>query len=265
MADDEDSYLLDNAWELARARFDGLEAASDAETITNLQALGVAPGWSCLEPGPGSGSIAAWLARAVGPTGRVVAVDLDPRHVPRDIRGLEVVQADLRTYALPEASFDLVHTRAFLVHLPQREEVLGRLARCLKPGGRALLEEPDWSTDAPAPDAPAPLAALYQRVMPRLMALLAERGMVNRFGLTLPGAARRAGLVVQKTRAYTEVVQGASAGSRFERLTYLQFREMAVAAGVADAAEYQRFLDLFRDPSFSYVRPLICCVSATRP
>jgi SAM-dependent methyltransferase len=265
MQPDDDAYLLDNAWELARARFDGLEAASDAESVTNLQHLGVAPGWVCLEPGPGSGSIAAWLARAVAPGGRVVAVDLDPRYVPRDVPGLEVVQADLRTYELPDGHFDLVHTRAFLVHLPQREEVIARLARCLKPGGAALFEEPDWSTDAPEPEAPPEAAGLYRRVMAGLMRLSRERGMADRFGLALPAAARRAGLVVRRTRAYTEVVQGGSAASRFERLTYLQFQPMALAAGVADPEEYRAFLDLFRDPAFSYVRPLICCVSATRP
>lgn len=265
MPRDEETYLLDNAWELARARFEGLETASDAETIAALRDIGVAPGWRCLEPGPGSGSIAVWLARTVGSTGQVVAIDLDPRFVPRDVPGLEVVQGDLRTHPLPDGHFDLVHTRAFLVHLGQREEVVARLVRALKPGGVALLEEPDWSTDAPAPDAPPAKAALYQRVMPRLMDLLAERGMANRFGLTLAGVARRAGLSVKQTRCYSQVVQGGSAASRFEWLTYLQFQKMAVEAGVASAEDYQAFLDLIRDPEFSYVRPLICCVTATRP
>jgi SAM-dependent methyltransferase len=265
MRTDDEAYLLDNAWDLARARFDGLEAASDAETFANLRHLGVAPGWRCLEPGPGSGSVAAWLARAVGPAGRVVAVDLDPRFVPRDVPNLDVVQADLRAFEVADGSFDLVHTRAFLVHLPQREEVVARLARALKPGGRALFEEPDWSTDAPAPDAPAPLADLYHRVMPRLMGLLADRGMASRFGLALPGVARRAGLTVQRTRGYNQVVQGGSEAARFEWLTFLQFRAMALAAGVASADDYRAFLDLFGDPAFSYVRPLICCVSATKP
>jgi SAM-dependent methyltransferase len=264
MQTDEEAYLLDNAWDFARARFDGLEAASDAETITNLQHLGVAPGWRCLEPGPGSGSIAAWLARAVGPTGRVTAVDLDPRFVPRDVPGLDVVQADVRTLDLPDAAFDLVHTRAFLVHLPQREAVVARLARALKPGGRALFEEPDWSTDAPAPGAPDALAERYRRVMPALLRLLADRGMHHRFGLALPGVARAAGLTVERTRGYTQVVQGGTAAARFEWLTFLQFRALALAGGVS-ADDYRAFLDLFGDPTFAYVRPLICCVTATRP
>lgn len=264
MRTDEEVYLLDNAWELARARFEGLEQASDAETFAGLESVGVAPGWACLEPGPGSGSVAAWLARRVAPSGRVTAVDLDPRWVPRDVPGLDVVQADVRAYALPDAHYDLVHTRAFLVHLAARDELLARFARALKPGGVALLEEPDWSTDASAPGAPAPLAALYDRVMPRLLDLLAERGMAIRFGLGLAAAAQRAGLTVRKTRAYTEVVRGATAASRFEWLTFIQCRDLAVGAGVASAEEFQDFLDLFRNPDFAYVRPLICCVAAER-
>ncbi len=264
MPQDEEAYLLDNAWEFARARLEGLDAASDAESITNLRAIGVAPGWKCLEPGPGSGSVAAWLAETVGPSGQVLAIDLDPRFVPRDVPGLEVVRGDIRTHALPDGHFDLVHTRAFLVHLSEREELVARLARALKPGGHALFEEPDWSVDAPAPDAPPAMAALYRRVMSRLMDLYRGRGVDHRFGLALPGVARRAGLEVKQTRAYTQVVQGGSQAARFEWLTYLQFREGVVAANAVGAEDYQAFLELFRDPHFSYVRPLVCCVTATR-
>ena len=40
-------------------------------------------------------------------------------------------------------SYDLVHTRWTLMHIPQREAVLARLGSLLKPGGRMLLEEAD--------------------------------------------------------------------------------------------------------------------------
>ena len=37
----------------------------------------VQPGWRCLEVGAGRGSMAVWLAEQVGPSGHVVATDID--------------------------------------------------------------------------------------------------------------------------------------------------------------------------------------------
>jgi ubiquinone/menaquinone biosynthesis C-methylase UbiE len=95
----------------------------------------VAEGWHCLEVGAGGGSIATWLCDRVGAAGHVVATDIDPRFL--DAVGspnLEVRRHDIASDPLPEAAFDLVHTRLVLVHLPEREAALRRIVRALKPG-----------------------------------------------------------------------------------------------------------------------------------
>ena len=51
-----------------------LEANYDPGTFRLLEDCGVAPGWRCAEVGAGRGSVAAWLADAVGPEGSVVAL-----------------------------------------------------------------------------------------------------------------------------------------------------------------------------------------------
>lgn len=56
-----------------------LEVCRDPGTIGRLDRLGVSCGWRCLEVGAGHGSIARWLAERVGPTGSVLAADIDPR------------------------------------------------------------------------------------------------------------------------------------------------------------------------------------------
>src|SRR4029077_3410437 len=79
MGDAASPYLLDNAGREAPARFAALSAMFDTGTIRHLEERGVAPGWHCWEVGGGGGSIATWLARRVGPTGRVFVTDIDPR------------------------------------------------------------------------------------------------------------------------------------------------------------------------------------------
>src|SRR5690348_16766904 len=70
-------YLLGNRWREQRRRLAALEAWFDPGTIRHLEALGVAPGWRCLEVGAGGGSVARWLADRVSPQGHVLATDLD--------------------------------------------------------------------------------------------------------------------------------------------------------------------------------------------
>src|SRR5262244_1620045 len=56
----------------------------------------VQPGWRCLEIGAGRGSMARWLAEQVGPSGHVVATDIDTRYLQKlDLPNLEVVEHDI--------------------------------------------------------------------------------------------------------------------------------------------------------------------------
>src|SRR5919108_803098 len=132
-ADYTPAYTLDNRWRAARERLEVLEAACDPFTARHLDEVGVEPGWHCLEVGAGAGSVARMLCERVGPDGRVVAVDLEPALLA-DVSApnLEVRRLDIVVDELPEAAFDLVHTRLVLLHLPPRDELVLKLARALR-------------------------------------------------------------------------------------------------------------------------------------
>ena len=82
----------------------------------------------------------------------MTATDLQPDFLNEiGVTNVEVLRHDIRTDGFPEQSFDLVHTRAVLMHLPDDLEMLRRVASWLRPGGGLLLEEPDfglWLGDA---------------------------------------------------------------------------------------------------------------------
>ena len=96
-----------------------------------LKDCGVAPGWRCAEVGPVGGSVAAWLADAVGPEGSVVALDIDISHLDHLARrsNVEVRRHDIVAEPIGEATFDLVHTRLVIEHLPEPERLLEMLAK----------------------------------------------------------------------------------------------------------------------------------------
>ena len=137
--------------ELERLRM--IERVSDPASRRRLLAIGLQAGWRCLEVGPGAGSIMTWMGEAVGPTGQVVAVDLNPKFLSEAERpNVSVVRADIRTTQLPRQSFDVVHARYVLIHLPDYEEALTKMFDSLKPGGclvlRSLIFQPPVGSPA---------------------------------------------------------------------------------------------------------------------
>src|SRR5689334_15784779 len=120
----------------ARARLKAAEDLLDEGTQRVLDRIGVATGWQCLEIGAGGGSIARWLADRVGPQGRVVATDISTRDLDRSGRqNLEVRQHDIVNDPLETDTYDLVHARLLLEHLPARDVAFRKLVESLKPGG----------------------------------------------------------------------------------------------------------------------------------
>jgi ubiquinone/menaquinone biosynthesis C-methylase UbiE len=145
-------YLLANSGREAPLRFEALSELFDDGTIRHLEKCGVSRGWQCLEVGGGGGSIASWLADRVGPTGHVLATDIDLRFLETVKRAnVEVRQHNIATDPLPEAGFDLVHARLVLLHLPKREQALERMISALKPGGWLVSEEYDSASMPPDP------------------------------------------------------------------------------------------------------------------
>jgi hypothetical protein len=98
------------------------------------------------------GSIARWLSDVVGRTGRVSATDLETGFLS-EIRdsNVEVLRHDIRTDGFSASSFDLIHTRAVLMHIFIGVNLLRRVVSWLTPGGWLLVEELDfgmWMGDA---------------------------------------------------------------------------------------------------------------------
>ncbi len=117
-------YTFDLAWERERARVGAGELLFDAFTTHVLaEDVGVAEHWECLEVGAGGGSAARWLVDRVGPTGRVLATDVNTHRLPAD-QGYQVLRHNVATEPVPDGPWDLIHTRMVLLHVPERREVL---------------------------------------------------------------------------------------------------------------------------------------------
>jgi ubiquinone/menaquinone biosynthesis C-methylase UbiE len=111
-----------------------------------LKALALREGETVADLGAGSGYFTQRFARAVGPSGRVYAVDVSPemiRHLNRrlrdaGIRNVVTVLSDPDDPLLPDASVDRFVIVNTWHHIEAQAEYLGLLKRMLKPGGQVI-------------------------------------------------------------------------------------------------------------------------------
>lgn len=251
-------YLLDNAWQQQGERLGGLEAWFDPGTIRHLRALGVGPGWRCVEVGAGGGSIARWLSAQVGPSGHVVATDLDTRLVAQHAEAnLEVRRHDIAAEALEPAAYDLAHARFVLEHLPDRIGALRRMRAALKPGGWLLIENTDSSSWLPDPATDAADQALFLQWTAAYCELCRQAGADAYAGRHLFGEMTRLGLADVGAEGRVFMVRGGSPPAEVWRLTAVQVRPRILATGLLTAAEMGRVEALLADPRFVWMEGLV--------
>lgn len=113
---------------------------------------GIKPGMIVMDLGCGSGAFAPSVARAVGESGKVYAVDIQPamlkqlerklsRAENRNIRNIELKQAGAYDLPFADGSLDLVYMVTVLQEVPDRGRALRETKRILKTGGILALTE----------------------------------------------------------------------------------------------------------------------------
>ena len=113
----------------------------------------VQSGMNVLEPGPGMGFFTLELARLVGPEGRVVAVEVQPKMIAGLRRRAEraglsdrletrVTPATTMALDANKEEFDLVVAFAVVHEMPSAATFFAEAARAMKPGAKLLLAEP---------------------------------------------------------------------------------------------------------------------------
>lgn len=257
------AYVFDNAGAQVLDRFSALSAMFDPGTVRHLAALGVGPGWRCLDVGAGGGSVARWLGEQVGPSGHVLATDIDTRYLEGlDLPHVEVRRHDITSEPLPADTFDLIHTRLVLAHLPGRDTALASMAAALRPGGWMLLEEFDarsMPTDSrrnPA-ERDMELEELQRQI-------LTERGVDLYLGRTLPGRLEALGLVEVEAEGRVFLWRGDSPSAQLLRANYEQLRGAMLGSGKITPAVFDQELAALADRAVMTLSPIMWAVQGRK-
>lgn len=113
----------------------------------------VTEGMRVLEPGPGMGFFTLELARLVGPRGKVIAIDIQPKMIvalERRARkaGLQsrietrLARAESMGVEDLDGTIDFALAFAMIHELPDPDRFLDEMWRALKPGSKMLVAEP---------------------------------------------------------------------------------------------------------------------------
>jgi SAM-dependent methyltransferase len=118
----------------------------------------VAAGERVVDVGCGAGATTEELGRSVGPSGRVLGIDVSAPMLAQAKKRLrpdlpiEFVEADATTYAFQRAGFDLLFSRFGVMFFAEPARTFANLRTALRPGGRLAFvcwrgaEENDWVT-----------------------------------------------------------------------------------------------------------------------
>jgi demethylmenaquinone methyltransferase/2-methoxy-6-polyprenyl-1,4-benzoquinol methylase len=125
------------------------------DTIKGLQ---LKAGDTVVDLGCGTGANFALLSEVVGPTGRIIGVDLSPAMLSKAERkadqlkgmNIDLIEADIGSWPIPAETNGILATFAMEV-VPEYDAVIQRIAGALRPGQRLALlglkhpeKWPDW-------------------------------------------------------------------------------------------------------------------------
>jgi SAM-dependent methyltransferase len=107
------------------------------------------PGEVVVDLGSGAGIDCFLAARRVGPSGRVIGVDMTDEMLARahenaergGFTNVEFRKGDIEALPLADASVDVILSNCVLNLVPDKRKAFGEIARVLKPGGRVAVSD----------------------------------------------------------------------------------------------------------------------------
>src|SRR5579872_1087619 len=146
----------------SRERLRLLNEVMGPGTRALLAEVPIPPGAVCLDIGCGAGDVTHDLARAAGPGGRAIGVDLDEvkidiarrEYLERGIANVTFECTDITTWK-PSEPVDVVYARFLLTHLTDPAALVPAMRAHLRPGGLIIVEDIDFRGHVAEPASPA--------------------------------------------------------------------------------------------------------------
>jgi len=238
-----------------------LSRVADGRTRRALVDVGITAGWHCCDIGSGAGLVAAWMAEQVGPAGRVVSLDVDTRFQLPSAGVIEVRTVDVTREPIGDNEFDVVHARAVLQHLAQREAVLDAMIAAAKPGGWVVVSDVDW-IQYDAQPVPEPFATL-SRILRELSAN--QHGYDGTWGRMLVGALGARGLDAVDGRGEVWTMHGGTDSAEWYVSALDRALDVLPAEVFPPGFDPRAAIAQAREPDFAILSPISVTAWGRKP
>jgi SAM-dependent methyltransferase len=226
--------------ESQRARL--VAEAFDEKSREHLLKAGLSKGMDCLVAGPGTLALAVWMHELVGADGSVMLAgrESEPAGEALSIRFFLEDIMQMPT----EEGFDLIHLRELLIHRKKAKELIKKLHGLLKPGGKLLIEEPDY-TLAKWIDATDKEAC--KRVNSAICVMFESRGLKAYYGSIVHNALEEAGFKIEDNRSYLHLCSGNESMAKAMALRAKMIEEECLQTRMCSKEDIQKYISACED------------------
>ena len=244
-----------------------------ARALEAWQSAEIRPGHTVLDVGCGPGYASLDLAEALGPQGRVVAIDKSERFLAalecmdgeRGLGNLTLYRADLEAGEFPQVRAHRAWCRWVLSFVKNPREVLAAMTAALEPEGVIVLHEyfdyASWRTSPPCPE--------VEEFVRAVMTSWREAGGEPDIALQVLRWLEELGLELAPIRPILDVVQPGDLGWAWLRGFVQVGRERLVELGHLSATRaegiWQAFCSFEAMPHSRMITPAVLEMIARRP
>lgn len=211
---------------------------------------GFTSGQTLLDLGCGPGYCTREMAYIAGREGRVIGVDKSEsfiRHLAKLSRlehlNIQSVHSDFERLLLEPNSLDGMYCRWALAWLANPKEILEKVLRALKPGGKMVIHEYyDWSTHQTQPSLPN----LGYAISAALKSFRSAEGEID-IGKYLPEILSKMGMKVTGIRLMAKLAEPSNLNWQWPKTFYYSYFPRLVSAGFMTKDEMEKaYSDLSR-------------------
>jgi len=239
-------YIFDgHPQDLELKRLQLIEKSLDPFSIELFRKAPPRPGNQVLEVGAGAGSLLEWMGGGTGPRGLAFGVDKNTQYLEHlQDPPFKIFEGDILEF-FPEEKFDLIHARYVLIHNEDPRSLLKKFKSLLKPGGKIILEEPDFSA---ARWLDPEYASGANKVNGAIHRMFLNKGLDPAYGANLPLDLSQGRFEILEYGGRLHLARGGSGIARVMEKSAEALAQAYLDTGACREIDLQDYLEGTRDP-----------------
>ena len=226
-----------------------------------------------LDVGCGPGFATLDLARRVGPTGRIIAIDESQRYIDHlkeqaDAQGLRNIEArvgDVQHIDVTAETIDAAYARWVLCFVPDPNAVLAGVVSALRPGGVFAIQDYFHYRGVQL----GPPSAAFTRAFQAVHESWVKRGGDSDIGSRLPSMLARHGMTLPHLRSIVRIARPTEPLWQWPDSFFKNFLPMLVDMGLLTKEELAAFNADWsareKDPGGFFATPPVIDIVARKP